>query len=69
MSGSGVLASLIRENLLQRSIPGEAFAVRNADYVIKRMDRITLSSDSVIIGKVGRAVDAGRAILKRGEVF
>jgi len=69
MSKSGELAGYLREEMKKFSVPGDAKTKRNADYSIKRLNRITLTSDSAIIEKVDRVADVPRELLGRRDLF
>ena len=63
ISRSGELASFIRNKLGEFSLEGDARTCRNADYEIIKLNWITCTSDSVIIGRVDRVVDMGGEII------
>ncbi len=63
MSRSGELASCIREKLEEFYIPGDARVSRYADREIIKRNRITATSDSIIIEKVKNVVDIGKSLL------
>ncbi|MEA3255054.1 MAG: DUF434 domain-containing protein [Candidatus Altiarchaeota archaeon] len=63
ISRSGELASFIRNKLGEFSLEGGARTSGRADYEIIKLNRITCTSDSVIIGKVDRVVDLGKEVL------
>jgi hypothetical protein len=67
MSRSGELAAYIRSEMKKRSILGDALTKNNADGEIKKLNRITLTSDSVIIERVDVVVDLGRVLLEKSS--
>jgi len=69
MSRSGELAGYLRHEMKKVALPGDAKTKKDADRAIKRLKRITLTSDSAIIGKVGRVADLPRELLTRRRRF
>lgn len=65
MKRSGELAAHIRREMKERSIAGDALTESRADSLIKRLNRITLTSDSAIIEKIDKVVDLGRVLLEK----
>jgi len=57
ISRSGELAAFVRERLREHKLKGKAETSPHADGDIKKLNWITLTSDSVIIEKVDRVVD------------
>jgi len=62
ISKSGELCSLIRENLEKYSLRGDAKAVKNVDYTLKKLQMLTATNDSVIIKDIEKFVDIPREI-------
>lgn len=69
MSKSGELAAYIREEMEKRSIEGDAVTEKRADREIKKLNRITLTSDSAIIGRVDAVVDLGKVMLEKRQLY
>jgi len=57
ISRSGELVAFVRERLKEHNLAGDARTSPNADREIKKLNWITLTSDSVIIENVDRVVD------------
>ena len=67
MSRSGELAAFIRDEMKKRMVAGNALTKKRADGEIKKLNRLTLTSDSAIIERVDLVVDLGRTLLKKGS--
>jgi len=65
ISKSGELCSLIRENLEKYNLRGDAKAVKNVDYTLKKFQMLTATNDSVIIKDLENFVDIPREIWRR----
>lgn len=63
VSKSGELAKYIRQAMEDMEIKGEVIPLKNVDYEIKSLNKITATSDSAIIEKVDKVVDLVRAVL------
>lgn len=57
ISKSGELAAFVRERMEEHGLTGDAITSPHADKEIKKLNCITLSSDSIIIENVDRVID------------
>jgi len=57
ISRSGELAAFVRERITEHGLAGDAITSPHADNEIKKLNCITLSSDSIIIEAVDRVID------------
>jgi len=64
ISMSGELAGYVRRKLREFDLEGDAKTSRSADHEIVSLDKITMSSDSIIIRKVNRVVDIGAEVYR-----
>ncbi len=64
MSKSGEMCSLVRKNLEKHNLKGDAQAVKNVDYTLKKLQMLTATNDSVIIKDLERFVDIPQEIWK-----
>jgi len=65
ISKSGELCSLIRENLEKYNLRGDAKAVKNVDYTLKKLQMLTATNDSAIIKYLENFVDIPKWIWER----
>lgn len=68
ISRSGELASYIRGKLGEFCMPGDARVSRNADREIIKQNRITATSDSIILERVKNVIDFGKLLLSENSV-
>lgn len=69
ISRSGELASYVRKKLREFDVNGTAKTSRCADSEIIRLNRITMTTDSIIIKKVNKVVDICSEIHKEKNKF
>ncbi len=67
ISHSGELASYVRHKLTESGLKGDALISRSADRDIVDLNRITMTSDSIIIERVDLVVDVGSALQVRNR--
>ncbi|MFC2154657.1 DUF5616 domain-containing protein, partial [Candidatus Altiarchaeota archaeon] len=63
ISKSGELAGFLKEEMEKNGLMGKARTSRKCDHEIKKLNKITFTSDSAIIEKVDRVVDLPRHII------
>ena len=64
ISMSGELAGYVRKKLREFDLEGDAKTSRSADHAIVSLNKIIMSTDSIIIRKVNCIVDIGNEILR-----
>lgn len=64
ISMSGELAGYVRKKLREFDLEGDAKTSRSADHEIVSLNKIIMSTDSIIIRKVNCIVDIGNEILR-----
>ena len=65
ISKSGELCSLVRKYIDEYRLKGDATAVKNVDYTLKKLQILTATNDSIIIKYIKNFVDIPKAIWEK----